>query len=529
MRTSGSNGRRQILHQILQDSAATWPDRIAIEEPGVGKITYRNLHNLSEQLSQHLYHAGVRRGDRVGLYLEKSIEAIASIFAVLRAGAVYVPVDPAAPFSRNEFILKNCTVKAVIAQQPHAQALRDARDFENPPHILALEGSGGGAYLAAALEKEQPTGPGTSLSIAVEPDDTAYILHTSGSTGRPKGVVLSHKNAAVFVNWCREIFQPSPDDRFSSYAPLHFDLSILDIFLSLSAGATLVLIDTKTAKSPKALAALIPKERISLWYSTPTALMLLMQAGLEQYDCSSLRIVLFAGEPFPPAPLTQLRKLLPPVKFYNLYGPTETNVCTFYPLPDEISETNQPVPIGKPCPYARTKVVDEGSQTVVAGEIGELLVAGDSVMKGYWPGADRPADPFVTDPSGERWYRTGDFVREDADGNYVFLGRRDRMVKRHGYRVELDEIEACLHRHPEIKEAAVVATDKPAAGTQITAFIACPDGAISIIELKAFCTKNLPSYMVPDFFRFRAVLPKTSTSKIDYPSLKSSLQDEAAA
>jgi amino acid adenylation domain-containing protein len=519
-----------MLYQYLSDSARIFPSRVAIREPGLAEITYRNLEDLAHRAADRLRHRGVRHGDRVGLYLEKSIDAIASLFAILRLGAAYVPVDPAAPFSRNEGILKNCGVTATVAEQSYAKVLRESGDFWQARYILSLEGTGGGKHLSKALEKEQMINPAPAAPpAAAQPNDTAYILHTSGSTGRPKGVVLSHENAAVFVNWSREIFAPTPDDRLSSYAPLHFDLSILDIFLSMSSGATLVLIDTKTAKSPKALAALIPEERISVWYSTPTALMLLMQAGLEQYDCSSLRTVLFAGEVFPPGPLCRLRKLLAKSTFYNLYGPTETNVCTFYRLPDEISETNGPVPIGKPCPYARTKVVDENGRTVSRGEMGELLVAGASVMKGYWSGADAPADPLVIDSAGERWYRTGDFVREDADGNYLFLGRRDRMVKRHGYRVELDEIEACLHQHPAIKEVAVVAKADAAAGTQITAFVASSGAALSIIELKRFCTQNLPSYMVPDFFRFQAVLPKTSTSKIDYASLKAALQDEAAA
>jgi acyl-coenzyme A synthetase/AMP-(fatty) acid ligase len=290
-----------------------------------------------------------------------------------------------------------------------------------------------------------------------------------------------------------------------------------------------VLIDSKTAKAPKALATVIPQQRISIWYSTPTALMLLMQADLRQYDCSSLRIVLYAGEVFPIGPLFELRKLLPHATFYNLYGPTETNVCTFYRLPDEIAELTESVPIGGPCPYARTKVVGDNGETVSRGDMGELLVAGGSVMKGYWGGADVRADPFVVDSQGEGWYRTGDFVKEDAEGNYRFLGRRDRMVKRHGYRVELDEIEACLHRHPAIKEVAVIGRDNPGIGMQITAFVTAPGAKLSIIELKKFCVENLPAYMVPDFFRFQPALPKTSTSKIDYTSLKATLQNEAAA
>jgi acyl-coenzyme A synthetase/AMP-(fatty) acid ligase len=337
--------------------------------------------------------------------------------------------------------------------------------------------------------------------------------------------MLSHTNAVSFVDWCTEAFAPQANDRFSSHAPLHFDLSILDLYVALKHGATLVLIAEDVGKDPLRLAPLIAAERISVWYSAPSILSLLAQYGnLERYDYSALRLVLFAGEVFPVKHLRTLRALLPGPRYFNLYGPTETNVCTFYEIPAQIpEERTAPFPIGKACAHLQTMVLDEHGQAVCPGEEGELCVSGTGVMQGYWGLPEQSARAFVADSSGQRWYKTGDMVTEAADSNYVFIGRRDRMVKRRGYRVELGEIEAGLYRHPSVKEAAVIALPDAEAGIRIKAFLSCQEGEgkrPSLVELKRFCAEHLPLYMVPDLFSLRAVLPKTSTDKIDYQRLK---------
>jgi len=335
--------------------------------------------------------------------------------------------------------------------------------------------------------------------------------------------MLSHENATSFVDWCSEVFDPRPEDRFSSHAPFHFDLSILDIHVALKHGASLVLVPEERGKDPQHLAQIIADERITIWYSAPSILGLLAQFGnLPRHDCSALRHVLFAGEVFPVKHLRTLTMLLPHPRYFNLYGPTETNVCTYYeivlPVPPE---RTVPYPIGAVCSHLRAKVIGDSGEEVPLGEEGELCIAGRGVMQGYWELPDQTSRGFVVDPLGARWYRTGDVVVEDADHVFTYRGRRDRMVKRRGYRVELGEIEAGLYQHAKIKEAAVVATPDEELGVRITAFLSCRDAAPpSLIELKRFCAERLPLYMVPDRFVWQDQLPKTSTDKIDYQRLK---------
>jgi amino acid adenylation domain-containing protein len=351
----------------------------------------------------------------------------------------------------------------------------------------------------------------------------AYILYTSGSTGKPKGVMLSHANGESYVDWCSEVFAPTRDDRFSSHAPFHFDLSILDLFVPMKHGATLVLIGEEVGKQPVRLAPLIAERRLTIWYSAPSILSVLAQYGnLEQHDFSALRYVLFAGEVFPVKHLRRLKSLLPSPRYFNLYGPTETNVCTFYEIPDRIpEERSEPYPIGRACSHCRTRVVDERGQDVAPGTEGELVVSGPPVMRGYWNLPESTRRAFLEQDADGRWYKTGDIVIEAGDGNYTYVCRRDRMVKRRGYRVELGEIEAGLYKHPAVREAAVVALPDEEAGIRIRAFLSCAgEKRPSLIELKRFCAENLPIYMVPDAFTFLETLPKTSTDKVDYQGLK---------
>jgi len=514
----------RALHHLLDTAASRFPDNVAVEESDSGSIHYGELAHLSDRLRDRLFQLRVEPGDRVGICMRKSADAVASIFGIMKAGAAYVPADPTNPASRNAFIFHDCAVKILIVEARLAEGLRlEFSQVGFAPEMVVLEGTGAGAPLTKALDRLDAVSPASSVPSAIpESSRLAYILYTSGSTGRPKGVMLSHGNAACFIDWCSDVFKPNEHDRFSSHAPFHFDLSILDIYVSLKHGATLVLVEEQLGKEPARLAPWIAEKKITVWYSAPSILSLLAQFGkLDQHNYSSLRLVLFAGEVFPIKYLKLLKSLMPHPRYFNLYGPTETNVCTFYEVPHLIPGSQiEPVPIGRACSYCEPLVVNEAGTEVVRGAEGELCIAGPSVLKGYWNLPENTAKAFLAGRD-TRWYRTGDIVVELPDGNYKFLGRRDRMIKKRGYRIELGEIEVALYRHPAIKEAAVLAFPD-IDGVPVKAFTSSRDGSkLSVIELKKFCSENLPLYMVPDLFCSLESLPKTSTDKIDYQKLKS--------
>jgi amino acid adenylation domain-containing protein len=513
------------LHRFFIDSARRDPNAIAVVEPGHGQATYGELDQLSDRVRDRLVALGVAKGDRVGLYMRKSIDTLASMLGTLKAGAAYVPVDPGAPVPRGAYILDNCDVGAVVIESRYAELFQDeTKKLGRTPPLLPVEEPSGGDGLRRALDAaDAESRAPAARTVFADGDDLAYILYTSGSTGKPKGVMLSHDNAVSFVDWCSEAFAPRPSDRFSSHAPFHFDLSILDIYVCLKHGATLVLISEGIGKDAPRLAQLIAEQRISIWYSAPSILSLLAQFGdLPKHDHSRLREVLFAGEVFPVKHLRTLCELWPEPRYFNLYGPTETNVCTYYEIPTPVpAERTRPYPIGYTCSHLRSRVVDERGEDVRRGTEGELCIAGRGVMQGYWGMPEQTARGFHRSADGAGWYRTGDIVTEADDGCYTYLGRRDRMVKRRGYRVELGEIEAGLYRHPKIKEAAVLAFPDEEAGVHITAFLSCHEARHpSLIEIKRFCAENLPLYMIPDTFSWQEQLPKTSTDKVDYQRLK---------
>jgi amino acid adenylation domain-containing protein len=520
------------LSRLLEEAAGLRPEHPAVIDEQDRVLSYAALAHAADRLATRLARWGAGRGDRVGLWLPKGLEAVAAVHGILGSGAAYVPVDPTGPALRAAGIFAASGVKAVVVAAELAGSLRGAWIGPGPLPRLILTG---GDQTGQGPTGPTPAAADTSWAEVMaddapsplppprDPDDLAYILFTSGSTGQPKGVMLSHENAFTFLDWCQQALGPfSGEDRFSSHAPFHFDLSVFDLFACCRNAATLVLIGERLAREPAALGTYLAGRRISVWYSAPSILALLADQGrLDQPGVVPPRLVLFAGEVFPIGPLRKLRRLWPEARLWNLYGPTETNVCTAQPIPAEIPDDRaEPFSIGRVCPPLRARVVDEQGADVPAGERGELVITGPGMMRGYFGQPELTACAFFLDASGTNWYRTGDLVIDDGTGCFHFHGRRDRMVKKRGYRIELGEIESALYRHEGVDRAAVVARSHDA-GVSIEAFVALKaDRKRSIIAMKRHCTTYLPHYMVPDSITFMAALPMTSTDKVDYQRLK---------
>jgi acyl-coenzyme A synthetase/AMP-(fatty) acid ligase len=344
----------------------------------------------------------------------------------------------------------------------------------------------------------------------MNPEDTAFILFTSGSTGRPKGVELSHRAVSAFVCWTAQEFQISPGDRIACPSPLGFDLSTFDIFNMALCRATAVLVPDHIAWMPRFLAQFVRESRINCWYSVPSILAGMLREGrMAAHSYPDLRLILFAGEVFPAPALVKLQAAVPHALCANLYGPTETNVVTWCKVPPDFDGSN-PLPIGHPCPYATVRI-DAGTE--------ELLAGGDSLMRGYWNRPDETQRSFVT-LDGICYYRTGDRVSLAPDGSYLFAGRLDRQVKRRGFRIELGEIEAALLSHQDIMEAAVIAINDGQKGVYLDAFVRLSmPGAVNIADIKTYCGRRLPSYMLPDRIIFLDAIAKGNRGKIDYLAL----------
>lgn len=514
------------LAAYLEASAARFPDRVAVVGPDGEALTYRELHARAARLAGFLRARGVAPGDRVAFLLPKSVASLTVVFGALLARAVYVPIDWSGPPERNGKILTDSGAVMVFGHPKPLAALSPA-DAARSVTTVVVGGDPAGAQLAwdDALAHAPLDEGGAGRSA----DDVAYILFTSGSTGVPKGVTLTHENASSFVEWCTDTFHPTEDDRFSSHAPFQFDLSVLDIYLSIKHGATLFLVSEELGQNPKKLARFIHDQRLTVWYSAPSILGLLAElGGLEALGKNELRLVLFAGEVFPVKRLRRLTELWPAPAYFNLYGPTETNVCTFAPVPLPVpEERTEPYPIGPACAHCDALVLDNDANEIAPGEEGLLYIAGPSVFRAYWGRPDLTEPRFVS-RHGKRWYNTGDVVRLEPPHGYVYLGRRDRMVKRRGYRIELDEIERGLNTAEKVREVAVIAAPDAEAGVKIAAFVAVHAGErASVIEMKQISARVLPASMSPDLFLFLDALPRTPTDKVDYQALARSLAARA--
>lgn len=504
------------LHERFLAAARTAPDAIAVEA-GDDLLTYGACARWSLALA-HVLAAELPAGSRVGFVLPKGSEAIVTMLACLMAGVPYVPIDVSAPPERQARTatgLRGLIAGDGVWESWHATGAAAPRPALRlgPEDVRALREATG----VVADRPPRESGPET----------LAYVLFTSGSTGTPKGVAITHGNAAHFVDWAVRRFAIGPGDRLAVHAPLHFDLPVLDVFGALAAGATVCPVDERTVLFPHALKRFLVERRISVLYAVPSAWVALLDRGAPAPGELPLRLALYAGEEMHVPQLARLVAAVPMARVFNLYGPVETNVVTAH----EVTEGDlrrEHVPIGLPVDDAEIWLRDDDGAVVTgATGVGEVCVAGPQVSPGYLDGdVAVPRRVAFRGETGEpRWYPTGDYARWSPEGELVFAGRRDGLVKTRGFRVELGDVEVALLRHEQVARAVVYPVEDPRHGKLLHAAVVLHgSGPADPGVLVAWCRSVLPPYMVPAHVEVVDDLRYTSTGKVDRDAIRAAVE-----
>jgi amino acid adenylation domain-containing protein len=526
------------MSALIQDYAARRAETHASDVAlvmGEERLTYGEFEAESNRLARLLVEDGCCPGDRVCLFTPKSPSAIVAMHAILKAGAAYVPIDPASPAPRIAKIVDAAEPRLVLVASGAAGLVDElVASGRLSARIGSLDAPAvaGEHFIAAFNPADWSVLPPQPPQRRGAPDSMAHILFTSGSTGTPKGVVITHANVLAFIEWAVRYFGMRPSDRVSGHPPLHFDLSTFDIYGAFAAGAQLHLVPPELGVDPHRLAALIRDAQLTQWFSVPSVLTYMAKFdAVAQGDFPTLVRLMWCGEVLPTPILVHWMQRLPHVRFTNLYGPTEATIASSYHTARECpADPSQPIPIGVACANEELLLLDEERREVPEGEIGEIYIAGAGLSPGYWRDAEKTAAAFVPHPrpghEGRRMYRTGDLGRVREDGRIEFLGRADSQIKSRGYRIELGEIEAALNAIPQVRECAVVGVDTGGfGGTEICCAYAAVRGlTVERTYLRGELSKVLPPYMLPLRWREYDRLPKNVNGKIDRRAIRERFQ-----
>ena len=499
-------GRLAPLHRLFQQQVARTPDRLAVV-CGDQQITYAALDRRSNQLGHYLRRLGAGAEALVGICMSRSIDMLVALLGVLKAGAAYVPLDPAYPQPRLQFILEDAQVALLLSEREmELPALRPETQ------VIRLEDAG----QQIAWES-----PGACHS-GVSGGNLAYLIYTSGSTGRPKGVAIEHRSAATFLQWAAEAFQGSGTEVVLASTSICFDLSVYEIFWPLSVGGRVVLTANVLETSEAGC-----REPIELINTVPSAISELLRSGAVP---ESVRVVNLAGEALSKRLVEELYRLGHVREVRNLYGPSEDTTYSTSGVMRAGAEDR--VTIGRPIANTRVYIVDASGEAAPMGVAGELWIGGEGLARGYLNRPELTAEKFVPEglsgKAGERVYQTGDVARYMSNGEIEYLGRRDQQVKIRGYRIELGEVEAVLCGHGEIREAVVMARREAGGEKRLVGYVV-REGAgeeLSVSELRRYLKERLPGYMVPSAFIFLERLPQTANGKLDRQALPTVRLDE---
>ena len=486
------------VHGLFEAQAERTPNRVAVTCDD-RQFTYAELNQRANQLARYLRSLGAGPETRIALCLERGIEMVVGILGVLKAGAAYVPLDPAYPVERLEFMATDSQAALLLSQEKLKKQL---------------------AYTGKIVELDQEwdsvakqeTG---NLGVKLMPKNLAYMIYTSGSTGRPKGTTIEHRSAVALIRWAREIFDDNDLAGVLASTSICFDLSIFELFVPLSWGGKVILVENALQ-----LPYLKPAEGVTLINTVPSIMAELLRMEAVPAGVKTINL---AGEALKRSLVEEIYKRTDVQQVFNLYGPTEDTTYSTYAL--LAREDHGAVSIGRPIANTQVYLLDKHLCPVPVGVAGELYLGGAGLARSYWNRAELTAERFSPNPfsaqPGERLYRTGDLARYGEEGSIEYLGRMDQQVKLRGHRIELEEIEAALAKHEHVREAIVLVGEDRAGEKQLVAYVSpfasrpVPDGS----ELRSYLQKTLPEYMVPAAFVPLDKLPLTPNGKIDRKSL----------
>jgi amino acid adenylation domain-containing protein len=508
-KTGGDYPRSTPVHQIIEEQAVRTPEAIAASFEHQN-ITYFDLDRRANQLARHLIQLGVRPGSLVGICVQRSLDMLVGLLGIWKAGAAYLPLDPAYPPERLTYIMQESSIAVLLTQARLAVGLPISNT-----RVIPLDTDWD------LIGRESKTSP----NVVINSESGAYTIYTSGSTGKPKGVEVTHRNLANLLFSMRQVPGLAANDRLLAVTTLSFDIAGLELFLPLITGAQVVIASREETMDGDRLLARMRDSGATVMQATPSTWRLLLEAG---WNGTPKLKILCGGEALPRDLADQLQKF---GSVWNMYGPTET---TIWSATSVVEAGPGPVTIGPPIHNTQFFVLDKFNAALPIGVPGELFISGDGVARGYYKRPDLTAERFVVDPfstvAGQRMYQTGDLVRYLASGRFEFLGRLDNQVKVRGFRIELGEIEAVLAQFAPIRESVVVAREDEPGQKRLVAYVVADEAnRPTVSDLRNLVGRALPEYMIPSVFVFLAALPRTPNGKIDRKSLPAPDADHLAA
>jgi amino acid adenylation domain-containing protein len=508
-----------LVHELLEQNAERLPDKVALI-CGQQRLTYGDINRQGNRLAHALRALGIQRGDRVALYLPNCSELAISVFASLKAGGMFVPINYSTKLDKCAYILNNCQAKVLITSGRQATMARQLAEIVPSlkatiltTPIPATDDENHNVWHYDAIQADYGEQPLPSSNIDL---DLACLIYTSGSTGEPKGVMSDHSNMVFAANSIVKYIGNIESDIILNLLPLSFDYGLYQLLMTFKFGGTLVL--ERGFTFPATILKAIEKEQVTGFPAVPSIFSRLLPMDLSAYNLSSLRYLTNTAAALPASHIKAIRAKFPTATLFSMYGLTETKRTLYLP-PEQLEK--RPESVGIAIPGTEVWIEDEEGQRLGVGEVGELVVRGRHVMRGYWNAPEQTARRFRYNHTGDRICYTGDLFRMDQDGYLYFVARKDDIIKSRGEKVAPKEVENVLYDLPGVREAAVIGIPDPVWGQVVKAFIVLEDECqLTEADIFRHCREHLEDFMVPQIVEFRTELPKTSTGKIQKKSLQ---------